>query len=89
MNEAQEYAQDDDLLRDAIAGDLLMITGVSNRLLSIGGDVHEDFRVKWHAIFRRIDGELIHELIFEPEETGTPVGIKHVLRRSSMEAMFD
>jgi transcriptional regulator with XRE-family HTH domain len=84
MNEALNYCEGSDLLKEAIAGDVLMLTGVSNRLLKIGGEVPENLRLRWHTIVRRIDGELIHEIIFEPCASGTPTGFERVLRRSDI-----
>jgi DNA-binding XRE family transcriptional regulator len=85
MNEALHYCEGSDLLREASGGDVLMLTGVSNRVLGIGGEVAEDFRVRWHTIVRHIDGELIHEVIFEPCEANTPTGFERVLRRCDIE----
>jgi hypothetical protein len=84
MNEALHYCEGSDLMKEAIAGDVLMLTGVSNRLLKIGGEVPEGLRFRWHTIVRRIDGELIHEMIFEPCAAGTPTGFERVLRRSEV-----
>lgn len=85
MNEALHYCEGSDLLKEAVRGDVMMLTGVSNRVLSIGSDVGEDFRLRWHTIVRHIDGEVIHEVIFEPCPAGTPTGFERVLRRCDIE----
>lgn len=84
-NEALHYCEGSDLLKDAVRGDVMMLTGVSNRVLSLGSDVSEDFRLRWHTIVRHIDGEVIHEVIFEPCAANTPTGFENVLRRSDIE----
>jgi hypothetical protein len=86
MNEALYYTKNQDYLEEAQRGDLLMLSGVSNRLLDVGGDVPESFRIRWHTMVRRIDGELVHETVFEPCSDGTPVGFERVLRRSEIRA---
>jgi DNA-binding XRE family transcriptional regulator len=85
MNEALHYCEGSDLLKEASSGDILMLTGVSNRVLGIGGPVDEEFRMRWHTIVRHIDGELIHEVIFEPCAANTPTGFERVLRRCDIE----
>lgn len=84
INEAQLYLQDSDLLKDSIKGELLMLSGVSNRFLAVGGDVPQSFRFRWHAIARRIDDELVHEVVFETCDHGSPTGIERLLRRSDL-----
>jgi len=85
MNEALHYCEGSDLLKEAMGGDVMMLTGVSNRVLSLGSDVSEDFRLRWHTIVRHIDGEVIHEVIFEPCGANTPTGFENVLRRCEIE----
>jgi transcriptional regulator with XRE-family HTH domain len=89
MNEALHYAEDSDFLKEAARGELLMLSGVSNRLLVVGGDVSHDFRFRWHTMVRRIDGELVHEMIFEPCAEGTQIGFERVLRRSDINSMHE
>lgn len=89
VNEAATYCNDSDHLREATAGEILMVTGVSNRLLGVGEVVDPDHRVRWHAIARRIDSELIHELIYEHCDPNTPVGFEKILRRSDIVLDFD
>lgn len=83
-NEAAEYCDGGDLLREAIDGEILMTTCVSNRIMSIGEEVDVRQRTRWHAIVRRIDGELIHELIYEPCDPNTPTGFEKILRRADL-----
>lgn len=85
MNEALHYCEGSDLLKEAACGDVMMLTGVSNRVLALGSDVSEDFRLRWHTIVRHIDGELIHEVIFEPCAPNTPTGFENVLRRCDID----
>jgi hypothetical protein len=89
VNEAATYCEDGDYLREASAGELLMVTGVSNRLLAVGGAVPPDFRVRWHAIIRHIDGELIHEMIYEPCDANTLTGFERLLRRSDLKPQHE
>ena len=89
MNEAQYYAEGSDYIKEADRGDVLMLSGVSNRLFVICGDVPEGFRFRWHTIIRRIDGELIHEMVFEPCGDSTPTGFERVLRRDDISSMHE
>lgn len=89
MNEAKSYVEDSDYLSEAIRGDLLMLSGVSNRLLSVGGAVENRVRVRWHTIVRQIEGELIHEIVFEPCAETTPIGFERLLRRSDIQAAYE
>lgn len=84
INEAAHYCEDRDYLREAADGELLMVTCVSSRILSLGEDPQEHLRLRWHAVVRHIDGELIHEMIYEPCEASTPIGFESVLRRSDL-----
>lgn len=84
MNESEHYCEGSDLLKEACSGDILMLTGVSNRVVRVGSDVPEDFRLRWHTIVRHIDGEVIHEVIFEPCAAGTVTGFESVLRRDDI-----
>jgi transcriptional regulator with XRE-family HTH domain len=81
VNEALHYCEGSDLLKEAVRGEVMMLTGVSNRVLAVGSDVSEDFRLRWHTIVRHIDGELIHEVIFEPCAANMATGFENVLRR--------
>jgi transcriptional regulator with XRE-family HTH domain len=85
MNEAEHYCERSDLLKDACRGDILMLSGVSNRIVRAGSDVPAHFRLRWHTIVRHIDGEVIHEVIFEPCAIDTPTGFESVLRRDDIE----
>jgi transcriptional regulator with XRE-family HTH domain len=85
MNEAEHYCERSDLLKEACRGDILMLTGVSNRVVRVGSDAPEHFRLRWHTIVRHIDGEVIHEVIFEPCATDTATGFETVLRRDDIE----
>lgn len=89
VNEAATYCNEKDYLREAIAGEILMVTGVSNRFLGVGEAVDPRHRIRWHAIVRRIDGELIHEMIYEPCDPGTDTGFEKILRRSDIVLDFD
>lgn len=80
--EAQSYADGGDLLREAAAGELLMVSGVSNRLVNLGDMPDEAIRLRWHAIIRHFDGELVHELIYEPCDPKIPTGFERFVRRS-------
>jgi transcriptional regulator with XRE-family HTH domain len=82
--EAQLYADGSDLLREATAGELLMVSGVSNRFVNIGDVPDDTVRLRWHAIIRHIDGELVHELIYEPCDPATPTGFERLVRRSDI-----
>jgi hypothetical protein len=84
VNEAALYLADSSLQQEARSRDLLMISVVSNRLLDLGGPVEPDMRVRWHAIARQMDGELVHELVFEVCDPASPVGIERTLRLSDM-----
>jgi transcriptional regulator with XRE-family HTH domain len=86
MNESLSYYDDSGLMAEAVNGDVLMVTCVSNRLLYVGGDVAENFRIRWYSIARRIGGELIHEVIFEPCAPGFTIGFEQVLRRSDIQS---
>jgi transcriptional regulator with XRE-family HTH domain len=85
MNEALHYCEGSELLKEAVSGDILMLTGVSNRMLALGSDVSDDFRLRWHIIIRKIDGEIIHEVIFEPCAANTQTGIENILRKDEIE----
>jgi DNA-binding XRE family transcriptional regulator len=85
MNEAEHYCERSDLLKEACRGDILMLTGVSNRVVRVGSDAAEHFRLRWHTIVRHIDGEVIHEVIFETCATDTATGFETVLRRDDIE----
>lgn len=89
MNEALFCCDDSGYLRDADRGEILMVTGVSNRLLDIGGPVPPDQLFRWHAVARRIDGELIHEVLFEHCAPGTTTGIEKVLRQTEIALAYD
>lgn len=84
VNEAASYCEDHDYLREAEDGELLMITGVSNRMLCVGTEVNKQHRMRWHAIVRQINSELIHEVIYEPCAAETAVGFEKILRRSDV-----
>ncbi len=66
-----------------------MVTAVSHRMSSIGDHVAPDYRLRWHAIVRRLDGELVHEVIYEPCAAGTPVGFERVLRRLDVVSEYE
>lgn len=89
VNEAATYCNESDYLREALAGEILMVTGVSNRLLGVGEAVDPDHRVRWHSIARRIDGQLVHEIIYEQCDPGTATGFEKILRRSDIVVDFD
>lgn len=84
INEAAHYCNEGDYLREAADGELLMVTCVSCRILSLGEDPQDHLRLRWHAVVRHIDGELIHEMIYEPCDASTPIGFESVLRRSDL-----
>jgi len=86
LNEALHYVENSDYFTGAIRCDVLMLSGVSNRLLSVGCEPSESFRFRWHTMVRYIDGEIIHETVFEPCATGTTTGIERVLRRADIVA---
>ena len=89
INEALQYVENSGFLEEAIHGELLALSCVSNRLLMVGGDVSESARLRWHSIVRQIDGELIHEVVFEPCHENSPVGFDYVLRRSDVGANYE
>lgn len=84
VGEAQSYADGGDLLREAAAGELLMVSGVSNRFVNVGSVPDTDARLRWHSIIRHLDGELVHELIYEPCDPTTPCGFERFVRRSDI-----
>ena len=84
INEAAHYCDESDYLREAADGELLMVTCVSSRIVSLGDVPEDDVRLRWHAVIRHIDGELIHEMIYEPCPADTPVGFERLLRRSDL-----
>jgi transcriptional regulator with XRE-family HTH domain len=86
INEAAHYCDGSDYLREAADGELLMVSCVSSRILSLGDAPQEDLRLRWHAVIRHIDGELIHEMIYEPCAADTPIGFERLLRRSDISA---
>ena len=88
VNEAATYCNEGDYFREAVAGEILMVTGVSNKLLGVGEAVDASQRVRWHAIVRRIDGELIHEMIYEQCAPDTSTGFEKILRRSDVVSGF-
>jgi transcriptional regulator with XRE-family HTH domain len=85
MNEAEHYCERSDLLKEACRGDILMLSGISNRVVRVGSDVPAHFRLRWHTIVRHIDGEVIHEVIFEPCAADMATGFENVLRRGEIE----
>jgi transcriptional regulator with XRE-family HTH domain len=89
VNEALQYCDGSELLNEACRGEILMLTGVSNRMLAMGPEIEEDFRLRWHTIVRHIDGELIHEVILEPCSASTPLGFERILRRSDVEKFHE
>jgi transcriptional regulator with XRE-family HTH domain len=89
LNEALFYTVNSDYINDAIRGDILMLSGVSNRLLAVGSEVPENVRFRWHTMVRHIDGEIVHEMVFEPCAASTPVGFERVLRRSDLTANYE
>jgi len=89
MNEALHYCEGSDLLKEAVNGEVMMMTGVSNRIVCVGSDVADDFRLRWHTIVRHIDGELIHEVIFEPCAASTQTGFERVLRKEDIGTFRD
>jgi transcriptional regulator with XRE-family HTH domain len=88
INEAAAYAGSSNFLSDALRGDVLMVTAVSNRLMDAGEDVPVTDRIRWHAIARKIEGELFHEIIYEPCAAATPTGFEAVLRRADIAGFF-
>jgi DNA-binding XRE family transcriptional regulator len=84
VNEAATYCADNGLLQEARSGDLLMVSGVSHRLLDLGLPVQPEQRVRWHAIARRMDGELVHEVVYEDCAPSTPIGLERTLRLSDI-----
>jgi hypothetical protein len=58
-------------------------------MLNTAEYVAPDYRLRWHAIVRRLDGELVHEVIYEPCAAGTPVGFEKVLRRSDVLSEYE
>lgn len=86
INEAAHYCDGSDYLREAADGELLMVSCVTSRILSLGDAPQEDLRLRWHAVVRHIDGELIHEMIYEPCGADTPIGFERLLRRSDLAA---
>ena len=46
MNEAEHYGERSDLLKEACRGDILMLSGVSNRVVRVGSDAAEHFRLR-------------------------------------------
>jgi DNA-binding XRE family transcriptional regulator len=89
VNEAATYCEQGGYLHEAADGECLMVTAVSHRMLNTAEYVEPDHRLRWHAIVRRIDGELVHEVIYEPCAAGTPVGFERVLRRSDLAANYE
>lgn len=89
VGEAADYIETTDYIAQALAGDVLMLTGVSHRLLRFGAPQPQDARIRWHAIARHMDGELIHEVVFEPASPNAATGIEHVLRRAEVAVDFD
>jgi len=89
MNEAHFYCEGSDLLKEAIRGEVLMLTGISNRVLGIGSEVSDDYRLRWHTIVRQIDGEVIHEVIFEPCDPNLQTGFERILRKGDIEQFKD
>jgi len=84
VNEAALYFADTGLQQEARSRELLMISAVSNHLLDLGSPVQADIRVRWHAIPRQMDGELVHEVIYEACDPATPIGFERTLRLSDM-----
>jgi hypothetical protein len=66
-----------------------MLTGISNRVLGIGSEVSDDYRLRWHTIVRQIDGEVIHEVIFEPCDPNLQTGFERILRKGDIEQFKD
>lgn len=89
VNEAATYCEQGGYLHEAVDGECLMVTAVSHRMLNTAEYVEPDHRLRWHAIVRRIDGELVHEVIYEPCAAGTPVGFERVLRRSDLAENYE
>ncbi len=89
LNEALLYTVNSDYISEAIRGDILMLSGVSNSLLALGSEVPENVRFRWHTMVRHIDGEIVHEMVFEPCAAGTPVGFERVLRRSDLASNYE
>jgi transcriptional regulator with XRE-family HTH domain len=89
LNEALHYTVNSDYITEAIRGDILMLSGVSNSLLAVGNEVPDSVRIRWHTMVRHIDGEIVHEMVFEPCAAGTPVGFEKVLRRSDVVSEYE
>jgi DNA-binding XRE family transcriptional regulator len=89
MGEAADYIETTDYIAQALAGEVFMLTGVSHRLLRFGAPQAKDARIRWHAIARHIDGEMIHEVIFEPATPNAATGIEYVLRRAEVDVGFN
>ena len=84
LNEAPLYTVNSDYISEAIRGGILMLSGVSKSLLAVGREVPENVYLRWHTMVRQIGGEIVHEMVFEPCEAGTPVGFERVIRRSDL-----
>lgn len=77
VNEAASCFYSDDLRYHVRNDSPLIITGVSDRHLSL--QIDTEFRHRWHACLRKINSRSIVDITYEPCAQDAPLGIEDVV----------
>jgi transcriptional regulator with XRE-family HTH domain len=84
VNEAASFFHRDEFTCHVRDGTPLVVTGVSDRHISL--QIDTAFRHRWHACLRRINGRSILDITYEPCAPDTPVRIEDLVMVDSFTA---
>lgn len=82
IGESSILIKNDDILNGVLSKDIIMMSGVSKRHISISVDpemVH-----KWHARFRTIGSRIMADVLYEPCDENAELKILDIIRRDDL-----
>jgi transcriptional regulator with XRE-family HTH domain len=77
INELAPLVSDHALNEQLLGGEIVLISGVSDRHLTL--EVDEAFRHRWHICFKRSGTRLLADMTYEPCPSDLPIGITDIV----------
>lgn len=77
INELAPLVSDHALNAQLLGGEIVLISGVSDRHLTL--EVDEAFRHRWHICFKRSGTRLLADMTYEPCPSDLPIGITDIV----------
>ena len=83
VGESRIAVDERDIVKEIMAGDLVMISGVSLRHLNITSD--SEVIHTWHARFRKIGGRTFADIVYVPCDPNSSCRVTEIIRRDALQ----